>query len=411
MARSRGIKTPVSEQCTIRQIAQLLVDVGDKPNYVFKDFLAFRPELYGGATKVACRNRCAYTRKLFKENPEKFWLKRSSKESAAPGPRIEFLERNKSEHLYRDKPNEEEDDDGDDNEDDEDEDEDEEQAHSNRATMPPPAKATNRSSFQNPIPEFVSPAMSRSSTSSRGPTSRLHATPMKGRELFGCLDDAIMAASVHHNVDFAHPERHGAPTFFLQFTEQVPTKDGKELYQEIKIWLNDLPDLRDHERYQAQVVCQGRAILVTLPAVPFFRRNLVEVNHLFKMEGERCENSENSYTSAMNAIMKDPERSVVKHLFELPEDMIVTSDLDSDVPPRADEKADLRLRRLPSKCKVGKKLIMEQNKIFIIGYWRFRVVTDDKVVLCTEEEEARDELESMFSGMKTSGSQDEDMIG
>jgi hypothetical protein len=126
------------------------------------------------------------------------------------------------------------------------------------------------------------------------------------------------------------------------------------------------------------------------------------------LEAVRCTNSENSYTTAVNAIIKDPSRYLSTHLFELPGDMVVTSNLQSDIPPRGDEKAEFRLRQITSTAKVGKKTSKFQTKDFTPGYWRFRVIADDKLVLSDDEEEEEADLEDMFKGMKVNSKTDSD---
>jgi hypothetical protein len=119
-------------------------------------------------------------------------------------------------------------------------------------------------------------------------------------------------------------------------------------------------------------------------------------------------NSENSYTTAVNAVIKDPSRYLSTHLFELPGDMVVTSNLQSDIPPRGDEKAEFRLRQITSTAKIGKKKSKFQTKEFTPGYWRFRVIANDKLVLSDDEEEEETDLEDMFKGMKVNSKDDND---
>jgi hypothetical protein len=400
MTRSRGIKLPVDQQCNAQQSAQLIVDIAARNNYHFKDLLALRPKLYGGVSKVACSNRCAYTKRLLKEDPSKFWSDHAKKLNCAPGPTLDYLESK----LHKQE---------DDDDDDDDEEEEEEEIATNTNFYPqmPTANREKGTPQKGSIPEYVSPSASSTAstgqTASCGRASRVHGTPMKGRELFSTLQEAKLSAIHHHIVDFAYPEHYG-PTFFVQLTDQVKTKNHKELYEEVKIWVNDVTDLRDYENYYAHVVCQGRAILVTIPSIPYFRRDKKEIKILFGLEAVRCTNSENTYTTAVNAIIKDPSRYLSTHLFELPGDMVVTSNLQSDIPPRGDEKAEFRLRQFSSTAKVGKKTSKYQTKEFTPGYWRFRVIADDKLVLSDDEEEEEPDLEDMFKGMKVNSKPDRD---
>ena len=76
-------------------------------------------------SKVACSNRCAYTKRLLKEDPSKFWSDHSKKLNRAPGPTLDYLESK----LHK-----EEEDDDDDNDDDK-EDEAEEEIASNKISI------------------------------------------------------------------------------------------------------------------------------------------------------------------------------------------------------------------------------------------------------------------------------------
>lgn len=225
---------------------------------------------------------------------------------------------------------------------------------------------------------------------------------------YDSLDDAEADADVVVPVDFGTPERNGSPTFFVQKIEDVVTVDKSMLINHVKIWLNNLVDLRDYDLTKGHVVCGGQAFLVTLPSIPFFRRDETDVKSwLETREKTRCPTSKYNYVSSVLTIAKAPERLLMKYLFVFPAGMICSAVMTSDLPPTTDQKCKLEMRQLEFKFTTGKAAAngkggtmknCKQEQQF--GFWLLRIISIEAKPLAGAKVDDEDDLEDAFSGMK-----------
>lgn len=242
---------------------------------------------------------------------------------------------------------------------------------------------------------FSSPSATMASTAS---SSKGGAT--NKAELWETLDDAKDEVNFVIEVDFDTPEANGGPMFFVQATGQIDI--GKEIITEVRFYLNSLVDLRDFDFTKGKVVCQGRAFLITIPAIPFYRRTSKEVKEFFNNhESVRCPNTENNYVTEINDIAKDMDRLLVQYLFVMPHGTIISANLNSDFQPTADQKCKLLLRKQKLDFETGKegkkkKRNQEQN----FGFWVTRMIKAKRDMLSDEEADSDSDLEGAFAGMK-----------
>ena len=86
-------------------------------------------------------------------------------------------------------------------------------------------------------------------------------------------------------LNVAYPERNEAPYFFVQWKDEIPVRTlagGKEMVDQVRIYINQMSDLQDWELMSVMTVCDGQAFLVSLPVMPQFHYNPKDVKALYE---------------------------------------------------------------------------------------------------------------------------------
>jgi hypothetical protein len=389
----------VDKKLTVELTRQVTIDFEKNCHLTWGAFskLALRPEYVHGPFYNACRHKFNNLKKFKKAKPDDYY---KSYGEVVGG-------------QYRDSDNSESENDC--FSDAEDDDKEEEEAVAPRTLFKSPGSAKRSSARFDPTssqkkrntpspaafpfltPKFSSPnhKMASSIPSSRGSSQRSKAS----KDEFTSLEDAVDSVG-HGNVtlvDFNFPEDNFPPLFMIQKLLQIETPSAREIITEVKVHLNSLVDLRDYKYTKAKVVCGGRALLVTMPKVPFFRRNEVDVKMAHSKEAVKCKITQNSHTSFANVVANDQDRLMLRHLFVFPNEGIVSADLESDDPPKGDQKVKLTMRKVPTKCYVGEEEVQPvQNP----GFFLMRLISEEAGVLRDQGEESDDDLQNAFTGME-----------
>jgi len=215
----------------------------------------------------------------------------------------------------------------------------------------------------------------------------------------GVLRDAIEDADMTVFVDLTYPETNGAPLFAVQALRMIDSPSGNELTSQLKVHLHSLIDLRDFSLTKGTVICNGGALLVMIPRVPFYRRHTETVDVMHKAEKKKCANTQKAYTTFVNDLNKDESRIMMKILFVMPQGTVVSANLDSGLTPTSDQKVKLAMRK--QKCDFetgsGAKAVQrtqEQNS----GFWLLRIVSERAGVLQEEAQVDEDDLDAAFDG-------------
>jgi hypothetical protein len=400
MAKTRQYNNQtVKEKLSPIIAAQLHVDL-EASSWLPWKLLKKKREVYCGPQSQACQNRYKYSAQLKKDKPLAYWKLYSDARGQTEVENKTPVQEEKS-----DKQESEDEDEEDEDEEDSDESELEtsKQPKKTRQKGAPSRESPSKNiyeNFQSPSNRKMAPPGSvGSSVSGRGASVR-SGTPVKKKNLYASLEEAQEAADEVVEVDFEYPERNGAPTFFLQLTDSVPVDTNgttKELVSQVKVHLNHLVDVADFDTLTAILVAEGRALLVKLPVLPHFRRNPTHIKTANRLEQFPCEPSNNEYLICVNAIIADENRLYKQYLFVWPDDMVCSTRMESDSPPVADEKIQIKLRKVLLEYTVGKKNVKE---VFYPGFWLLRVISDTKKVLEEAEVEADvNDLEDLFGGM------------
>jgi hypothetical protein len=384
----------VKEKLTEDIAAQLHVDIEADSSAPWK-YLKLKRPVYKGPQSQACRNRFRYLHKLKKENPLTYW-----KLYAETNLILDSVNRSPAGYKQEDKSAKQESEEEDDGDLDEDSDDEEDSEEEEPKRIKQTSQKENASlNFQSPTSrsKMAPPGSVGGSASGRGGSVR-SGTPVKKKNLYSSLEDVQNDADEVVEVDFDYPERNGAPTFFVQLTDSVPvdTNGTKELVSQVKVHLNHLVDLADFGTLTATLVAEGRALLVKVPVLPHFRRNAHHVKAAYKLEQNPCVATNNEYQICVNAILADEKRLYKKYLFVWPDDMVCSTRMQSDSPPTADEKIQIKLRKLPLVYTVGKQNV---DTVYYPGFWLLRVISDTKKVLEEAEVEVVNELDDLFGGM------------
>lgn len=257
-----------------------------------------------------------------------------------------------------------------------------------------PTAAPSPAAFLTPTNIFASFNQSSTMSSSRGSSKGSKAS----KDEFTSLEDAVdtVGSSNVTLVDFNFPEDNFPPLFMVQKLLQVETPSGEEIITQVKVHLHSLVDLRDYKHTKGKVVCGGRALLVTMPKVPFFRHNEEDVQMAHSKEANKCKITQNAYTSFANAVAKDQDRLMMRRLFVFPNEGIVSANLVSDDEPKADQKVKLTMRKVPTQFKVGDKV---EKPVQNPGFFLLRLISEEAGELRNKAEESDDELQNAFDGM------------
>lgn len=216
---------------------------------------------------------------------------------------------------------------------------------------------------------------------------------------FETLEEAVEQCWQVVFVDFLSPEDNGPPLFTVEKLLQITSPSGKETTTQVKVHLNSLVDLRDYKATKGKVVLGGAGFLVSMPKVPFFRRDKKDVETAHNKEQNPCANTQNSWTTFANKISRKDsvDRLMMKILFVFPNEMRVSADLDSKEAPMKDQKAKLFMREVPCDfIAAGKRWTPTQNP----GFWLLRVISEEAGNLTDSGDESEDSLGDALSGMK-----------
>lgn len=210
---------------------------------------------------------------------------------------------------------------------------------------------------------FSSPAKMPSSTTS-GKTGASGMTNDEFETLQQAMDECWQVVMV----DFAYPEDNGPPLFTVEKLLQIKSPSGRETTSQVKVHLNSLVDLRDYKATKGKVVLGGAGFLVTMPKIPFYRRDKKDVETAHSKEMDPCANTQNSWTTFAHKISRkeNADRLLMKVLFVFPNEMLVSADLDSKEAPTKDQKSKLFMREVPCDFTAGgKRYQPTQNP----GFW------------------------------------------
>ena len=132
--------------------------------------------------------------------------------------------------------------------------------------------------------------------------------------------------------------------------------------------------------------------------MPAFRCNEADVKAMHAKEQNANANTQNAFTAATNAIAGNKDRLMMTVLFVMPNEMIVSADMDSSLPPTYDQKAKFRIREQTLKFETGtNKTQHEQKQTF--GFWLMRVISEERRLLQVDSDESEDDLDAALNGM------------
>ena len=396
--------------------AQLLVDSEANPELNWTEIQALRRD-YRGEVSAACCNRFQYLRNLKVKKKGTYWKVYTEA--------LNLVRESKLAPRFRDTKQETEDED-EEEEDEEDEDEDQYQDDIKKssgfystAALPsstiasPPNKhrpiTTKTAPMAPRVPALVGGFSSPSnlSVASGVTNARSKGIPRIKPQKYETLQDAIDDSHAHWVLSFEYPEWNGAPYFFVQRTDEIPVRTlagGKEMVDQVRIYINQMSDLRDWELMSAMTVCEGQAFLVTLPVMPKFRYNPKDVKALYENTEDtaRCSQTEANYLASVKAIAKDDDRLLMKCLFICPEGMIWTANMQNDQRPTTDEKARITFGEVEIDYKAGKN----KSTFSVIGRpgsFVLRVFKEEKKEIESDNDsDESEDLDGLFQGMKIS---------
>ena len=208
---------------------------------------------------------------------------------------------------------------------------------SEATTLPikqPETKSRKPRSKNNKMSGLSTSGNSRGSGGTRntvGTRSSMGSPGGKARPLkqFETLEDAIDFVG-HKNVihvDWTRPEEHMAPIFFLHLATNCLNESKTAHFDQIRIWLPTIFDLRDLSCITGKNVVGGAAFLVSLPSVPWF---MLKDHNLLHDDTKRsyCERTKLDHAEVANKIVEDEERCVTYYIFIMPEDTLCNADLE-----------------------------------------------------------------------------------
>lgn len=373
---------------------QLLFDFSNRKHkdYTCHQLLSLRPDIYFGPHNVyrkAARNRYWYIRDLYRNNREAFDKILDEAEDRASG--VDFDEpppapaaSSTTRASWMSTP----------------------ARRSTRQTAKSRTSPTRTSTQPPPPPQpRVSTPTNTPVKLAPAPTSTSKTTPAKKMNLqdeqpelnkypllpivppeFKSIKEAIEYCDYHFFVDFNFPE--GNPHGLFVHLIKDFKLDDKKLINKVKVWWMEIGDFRDLATYKyADLVLNGRALIVYKPGVPFFW--LKEQAQLQALERIQCERSNNSIDVALTSIELDKSRWTNSILIIFPENDVCHSDLQSDVAPVSNLRIKIRMRAHGAK-----------QQPFYPGFHELRSVKSfQRLRKDSFEEEEEDELAEMFAGM------------
>jgi hypothetical protein len=384
--------------------AQLHIDEEAHAVLNWNKVQALRPE-YRGTLAGACRNRFQYLRQLKEKKKGTYYIKLGqARDLIARSPAAANIRAQASDDDEEEEEEEEEDLD----------DEVEVQASSTAARpfASPPRSHRHPSTKTTPMARRVPSNIgspSSMSVASAATAGRSKGTPRIKAQKYETLEDAIEDAHVHWVLNFEFPEQNGAPSFFVQRTDDIAINTaagGKEMVDQIRIYINHISDMRDWEKITGTTVCEGQAFLLTIPVMPKFRSNAKDVKALFQNEEDefRCAQSEANYLASVKSIVKDEKRGLMRCLFVCPDGMVLTADMQNDKRPSTDEEnVQINICEMEIDYTAGKGKFQEDyNAICRPAFFIFRVFKEEKkeIESDAESEVSEDDLKRAFGRMK-----------
>lgn len=392
----------VDDKLPLELRRQLTLDFDKHSGDSWKQFAArkLRTEYYVGPLVGAAQNRFTYLKKLKAHNPEKYW---PIVVKATSGPSSKNCEA-----KLEDSPDEFGGDSESESELSDNEDTGNKTDTPQKFTTPPTTGIKKKTKSPSPrlTLSFPSPpSRSDLKMAPRAPPSASSTSRTgQGPATYGSMDEAELDADFVIKVDFDQPEKNGAPLFWLQEIAKVKSDDGKVLIWKAKILINNVMDLRDFELTKGTVVCEGLGFLVKLPALPFFRRNEKSINDFHSTkEAVRCTRTEEDFLGAALSIASDKERLMIKYLFVMPDDYVVSADMNSERAPTCDQKCKLKVREYTEKYETPGKAgaaMKKWQQTWYPGFWMLRIVSKGTSPLQTQANDSDDDLEDGFAGMK-----------
>ena len=393
--------------------AQLLIDSEANPELNWTEVQALRRE-YQGEVSAACRNRFQYLRNLKVKKKGTYWTVYTEA--------LNLVRQSKLAPSSKLAPKQEAEDEEEEEEEDEDEDQYQDEIKKSSelystAALPsstiasPPNKhrpiTTKTAPMAPRVPAVVGGFSSPSnfSVASGVSNARSKGIPRIKAQKYETLQDAIDDSHAHWVLNFEYPERNGAPYFFVQRTDEIAVRTlagGKEMVDQVRIYINQMSDLRDWELMSAMTVCEGQAFLVSLPVMPKFRYNPKDVKALYENTEDtvRCAQTEANYLASIKAIAKDDDRLLMKCLFICPEGMIWTANMQNDQRPTTDEKARITFGEVEIDYKAGKN----KSNFSVIGRpgsFVLRVFKEEKKEIESDNDsDESEDLDGLFQGMK-----------
>lgn len=169
------------------------------------------------------------------------------------------------------------------------------------------------------------------------------------------------------DVDLDRPEKNGG--FFVFRVADVVTEDGSEVINVIRVTLPHVVDIRDYIKYKAQLVDDGRALLVRVPAVPFYL--LHEHKTLFATEIVPCLRTEQSHAVHANAILDDESRQMKTTLLRFPDGIMCSNDFSAGTHLSGEQKVSTTLRTIAGTCNIEQR---EWPQTFTPVNWTLRIL-------------------------------------
>jgi hypothetical protein len=114
-----------------------------------------------------------------------------------------------------------------------------------------------------------------------------------------------------------------------------------------------------------------------------------------------CLCTEEDFLGSVLSLASDSEHLMTKYLFIMPDDYVVSANMDSELAPTSDQKCKFRVREFTEKFatgKVGQKKNRQQT--WYPGFRMLRIVSKGTCPLQIMAEESDSDLEDGFAGMK-----------
>lgn len=214
-------------------------------------------------------------------------------------------------------------------------------------------------------------------------------TPVKQQQLqalFATLEEAIEMCDHHIMVDPEFPEGngHGIVCMHIPGSLVVTTSKGDKFVSDVlKITIDSLVDLRDYKHTKGQIVLNGKAFLITKPAVSSYL--LMNHKELFAVEANPCARTEQEHAKWATAVTRDEARRLTTILCIFPDGMTVTNDMQSIEPtaPNTDRVIAYSLREVHAETEVEGQQLPQS---FVPGFFFLRVVEESGLIEAAAEE-------------------------